>query len=221
MKPLDTQPPETRQLMADLLLQQFPWLATDEEASGADTIDELNTLYGLLGGRRLDDPAEWGQKMNFAFPNKQAVVDYGDYAGDEDWYCGEVEVQSGPGVIAGTYFVPKGMDIEQAAEAITDVLLTRGMTVLDDWNEDEKGDEMCDYCFTSGLTEVAGTVHGKTICNDCMETHAEDCDICKKQKDQTVTCSACHQLTPAATAHLHQGEWIGDECWDEKLRSSE
>ncbi len=37
----------------------------------------------------------------------------------------------------------------------------------------------------------------------------------------TVTCSICHQPTPAAQAHLHQGDWIGEECWEERLRPSQ
>ena len=36
-----------------------------------------------------------------------------------------------------------------------------------------------------------------------------------------VYCSICHKLTDALTAHLHQEEWIGEECWDERLRASE
>jgi hypothetical protein len=37
-----------------------------------------------------------------------------------------------------------------------------------------------------------------------------------------VTCAICRQRCAARTAHLHQGQWIGDECcWDERLRSSE
>lgn len=37
-----------------------------------------------------------------------------------------------------------------------------------------------------------------------------------------VTCSICGESVPKATAHLHQGKWIGDECcWDERLRASE
>ena len=37
-----------------------------------------------------------------------------------------------------------------------------------------------------------------------------------------VICKICHQLSNAQTAHLHQGEYIGDECcWDERLRASE
>jgi hypothetical protein len=39
---------------------------------------------------------------------------------------------------------------------------------------------------------------------------------------ETVTCKFCVKECIAATAHLHQGQWVGDECcWDERLRSSE
>ncbi len=38
----------------------------------------------------------------------------------------------------------------------------------------------------------------------------------------SVTCCICHQRCNAKTAHIHQDEWIGDECcWDERLRGSE
>jgi len=34
----------------------------------------------------------------------------------------------------------------------------------------------------------------------------------------SVLCKICKALVPAATAHLHQGEWVGDACcWDERL----
>ena len=36
-----------------------------------------------------------------------------------------------------------------------------------------------------------------------------------------VRCSVCAKLTDKGQAHLHQGKWIGDECWDERLRASE
>jgi len=37
-----------------------------------------------------------------------------------------------------------------------------------------------------------------------------------------VNCSLCGNWTPADTAHLHRGKWVGDECcWDERLRSTE
>lgn len=38
----------------------------------------------------------------------------------------------------------------------------------------------------------------------------------------TVRCRVCESNVPEVTAHLHQGQWIGDVCcWDEKLRGSE
>lgn len=38
----------------------------------------------------------------------------------------------------------------------------------------------------------------------------------------TVRCSVCHSNVPEITAHLHQGERIGDVCcWTEQLRGSE
>jgi len=38
----------------------------------------------------------------------------------------------------------------------------------------------------------------------------------------TIICSTCHRPTAANAAHLHQGEWIGDNCcWDDRLKSSE
>ncbi len=41
------------------------------------------------------------------------------------------------------------------------------------------------------------------------------------EPETTVTCSLCHHPTSALIAHFHQGQWIGDECWDERLRASE
>lgn len=43
----------------------------------------------------------------------------------------------------------------------------------------------------------------------------------KPKKAKQVTCSVCGKKTDAATAHRHQGKLIGDECWDERLRTTE
>ena len=44
----------------------------------------------------------------------------------------------------------------------------------------------------------------------------------QSQRADRVTCAICHRACCAETAHLHTGQWIGDECcWDERLRSSE
>jgi hypothetical protein len=38
----------------------------------------------------------------------------------------------------------------------------------------------------------------------------------------TVRCRVCESNVPEITAHLHQGQWIGDVCcWTEQLRGSE
>jgi hypothetical protein len=36
---------------------------------------------------------------------------------------------------------------------------------------------------------------------------------------QDVMCGICRQPTPVRTAHLHQGQWIRQECWFERLRA--
>ena len=38
---------------------------------------------------------------------------------------------------------------------------------------------------------------------------------------ETATCSLCGKPVLACLAHLHQGVWIGDCCWDERLRVTE
>lgn len=41
------------------------------------------------------------------------------------------------------------------------------------------------------------------------------------QAEVIVICKFCGRPTPAKTAHLHQNGWVGEECWDERLRSTE
>ena len=44
----------------------------------------------------------------------------------------------------------------------------------------------------------------------------------RSRRADSVTCAICHRACCAKTAHLHSGQWIGDECcWDERLRASE
>jgi hypothetical protein len=48
--------------------------------------------------------------------------------------------------------------------------------------------------------------------------------ICQASDEapEQVCCKFCHTMVPAATAHLHDGGWVGDVCcWDERLRSTE
>ena len=44
----------------------------------------------------------------------------------------------------------------------------------------------------------------------------------RRGRANRITCAICHRACCAETAHLHSGQWIGDECcWDERLRASE
>ena len=36
-----------------------------------------------------------------------------------------------------------------------------------------------------------------------------------------VRCIKCDRLADDKTAHLHKGRWIGECCWDERLRTTE
>jgi hypothetical protein len=46
-------------MVLQLLEDRFPWLRTDEEASGADTVELLNELHQELKDTQLNDkPAE-------------------------------------------------------------------------------------------------------------------------------------------------------------------
>lgn len=38
---------------------------------------------------------------------------------------------------------------------------------------------------------------------------------------QSVRCKFCKELVPAKDAHAHLGEYVGDCCWDERLRITE
>lgn len=62
-------------------------------------------------------------------------------------------------------------------------------------------------------------------CGDCdhEKLSAEDVvNLGGELECNYVTCSLCGKDIPEKTAHIHQGEWIGDDCcWDERLRSSE
>jgi hypothetical protein len=47
----------------------------------------------------------------------------------------------------------------------------------------------------------------------------EETDVFDHENEPTVTCVMCGQQADARTAHLHQGQWIGDACcWDERPR---
>lgn len=40
-------------------------------------------------------------------------------------------------------------------------------------------------------------------------------------KDNLVYCKFCNNTTGAAAAHLHDGMWVCEECWDARLKATE
>jgi len=86
----------------------------------------------------------------------------------------------------------------------------------------------CAFCETEAVARVEGTE--TPLCHSCRTAYeagqaspgAAVVSQDEQEADETVVCSVCKQPCNKAAAHLHQGEWIGDECcWDERLRASE
>lgn len=66
-------------------------------------------------------------------------------------------------------------------------------------------------------TSRAGNKNKQTEFLKEADDEADENELAEK-----IMCSVCSELCLVKTAHLHQGEYIGDECcWDERLKSSE
>ena len=68
----------------------------------------------------------------------------------------------------------------------------------------------------AGLQETCKWLNAATDA-DCRALAAE-----LRKLGGLVRCGLCGRAVPASTAHLHDEDYVGDECcWDERLRSSE
>lgn len=55
-----------------------------------------------------------------------------------------------------------------------------------------------------------------------LRVYINDGETVYENPTHRVLCTICKRLCSGDLAHLHQGEWVGDECcWDERLRMSE
>ncbi|MFN3076881.1 MAG: hypothetical protein ABT940_08395 [Alphaproteobacteria bacterium] len=43
----------------------------------------------------------------------------------------------------------------------------------------------------------------------------------EEEEIEKVFCALCEQEAPGDTAHYHQDQWIGECCWDDRLKASE
>lgn len=53
--------PDITELLKTELKNRFPWLGTDEYASGADTVEELANWYIELGGEQTSEVTEYDE----------------------------------------------------------------------------------------------------------------------------------------------------------------
>lgn len=94
-------------------------------------------------------------------------------------------------------------DVDQAHATAREAL---GLTEPDEVQD-------CQICGESFIVEGAcATLFGQPVCPDC---HVDDAE-------HFVTCKFCGHLAPMKTAHLHEGQWVGEACcWDERLRATQ
>lgn len=89
-----------------------------------------------------------------------------------------------------------------------------------DWSAWVDGRE--EWKVGHGQTELAAILNLHEQLVDAGEVEEMKPLFISKVKKQLTTCCLCHRSIATKTAHLHQGELIGDECcWDERLRLSE
>jgi hypothetical protein len=86
----------------------------------------------------------------------------------------------------------------------------------------------CPFCLSDQIegrevTTGNGEATQEMSCLSCGQVWFDEYTLTALTlgEDSTVFCSLCQQPTPASTAHLHQSVWIGDECWDDRLKASE
>ena len=55
-----------------------------------------------------------------------------------------------------------------------------------------------------------------------LQDDAEERRMDKLRDDgKLVSCVLCHQEAVETLAHRHQGEWVCEECWDKRLKTTE
>lgn len=74
----------------------------------------------------------------------------------------------------------------------------------------------------AGMESITKKREGPEITGCFLYNSMDDEGFDEEEVDAVVVCRFCHKKVPAATAHLVQKGWVGDECcWDERLKSSE
>lgn len=74
----------------------------------------------------------------------------------------------------------------------------------------------CGYPYSEAKYPDRDNIDNPLPCDSTEE------EIIEYLKSLQVKCKFCGKYVDANTAHLHCGEYIGDECcWDERLKTTE
>jgi len=76
---------------------------------------------------------------------------------------------------------------------------------------------------TENYTELEFGDEDRCICLDCKNNGTVKVfeDAGDYGEVETLCCCGCGKDVPVEEAHLHQGDYFGDCCWDERLRATE
>lgn len=86
--------------------------------------------------------------------------------------------------------------------------------------------ELIGDCWDGGNWEEAVAQVAREF-NEAAAVHIDDgalLRMCRRSISAwsaSVRCKFCDNVIPAATTHRHQGEYVGECCWDERLRATE
>jgi hypothetical protein len=103
-------------------------------------------------------------------------------------------------------------------------------TTLDVMAIDEKMNVSADYVENSSYHDE-GDLFGYA-CTKCGASPNDQPEMTEQEMfeflsenqmlEEAVSCKFCKKLVGVRSAHVHQGEYVGDDCcWDERLRSTE
>jgi len=76
--------------------------------------------------------------------------------------------------------------------------------------------DVCPICGSEDIQENDAPNDYKQL-----EVACYDCDTIWMEPAETLICNLCHNETDANKAHLHQDRFVGECCWDERLRTTE
>lgn len=99
------------------------------------------------------------------------------------------------------------------------------LTTPDGHSEKVTEVQRCDDCMKLKNDDEAQIAYLSDLAHDMAALPGDILILYPSRKMSTggelVRCHLCGSAVPADQAHLHQDEWIGPCCWDDRLKGSE